>query len=102
VRALELAAAWPRLLATVRWIDERQLAGMYVRQVDVPGVDTKFIEQELYADLVKGTFEPAIRLEQERIGFAAVDEAIITNSLIEGILVGKDSNPVSGICGTTC
>ena len=33
------------LLATVRWIDERQLPGMYLRQVDVPGVDTKFIEQ---------------------------------------------------------
>lgn len=43
VKALRLAAAWGSLLATVRWIDERQVAGMYLRQVDVPGVDTKFI-----------------------------------------------------------
>jgi hypothetical protein len=43
VRALELADEWASLLATVRWIDERQVPGMYVRQVDVPGVDTKFI-----------------------------------------------------------
>jgi len=43
VRALELAGDWASLLATVRWIDERQVPGMYLRQVDVPGVDTKFI-----------------------------------------------------------
>lgn len=43
VRALELATDWARLLATVRWIDERQVPGLYLRQVDVPGVDTKFI-----------------------------------------------------------
>jgi hypothetical protein len=43
VKALELADDWPNLLATVRWIDERQVPGMYLRQVDVPGVDTKFI-----------------------------------------------------------
>jgi len=45
MRTLRLADRWHRLLATVRWIDERQLPGMYVRQLDVPGVDTKFIER---------------------------------------------------------
>jgi hypothetical protein len=44
VKALQLAADWDRLLATVRWIDEHQQGELYVRQVDVPGVDTKFIE----------------------------------------------------------
>ena len=43
VKALELADDWASLLATVRWIDECQVPGMYLRQVDVPGVDTKFI-----------------------------------------------------------
>jgi hypothetical protein len=43
VRVLQLAGDWESLLATVRWIDERQVPGMYLRQVDVPGVDTKFI-----------------------------------------------------------
>lgn len=45
VKGLVLAGDWVSLLATVRWIDERQAPGMYVRQVDVPGVDTKFIEK---------------------------------------------------------
>jgi hypothetical protein len=45
VRALGLAADWPKLLAAVAWIDRRQTPGMYLRQVDVPGVDTKFIER---------------------------------------------------------
>lgn len=44
MRTLRLADRWHRLLATVRWIDERQVPGMYVRQMDAPGVDTKFIE----------------------------------------------------------
>ena len=45
LRALRLADDWDRLLATVRWIEQRQAPGMYLRQVDVPGVDTKFIER---------------------------------------------------------
>ena len=77
IRALELAAAWPRLLATVRWIDERELPGMYVRQVDVPGVDTKFIEKHrrVLADLLDLQLDPA-RINQAtpdfecRYGFA--------------------------------
>lgn len=44
LKALALRDRWDRLLAVVRWIDERQRPGMYLRQVDVPGVDTKFIE----------------------------------------------------------
>jgi hypothetical protein len=45
MRLLELADRWDKLLATVRWIDERQSPGIYLRQLDVPGVDTKFIER---------------------------------------------------------
>ena len=45
MRALRLAEAWDRLTATVRWIERQQAPGMYLRQVDVPGVDTKFIER---------------------------------------------------------
>ena len=33
-------------------------------------------ERELYGDLVDGTFGPAIRLEQERISFAALARAL--------------------------
>lgn len=61
VRALKLATEWDRLLATVRWIDEHQLAGLYVRQVDVPGVDTKFIEghQRVLTQLLDLQLHPA-------------------------------------------
>ncbi len=45
MKALRLAACWPEMLATVQWIDQRQSPGMYLRHVDVPGVDTKFIER---------------------------------------------------------
>lgn len=43
--ALNHAADWPRLLAVAAWILRHGGAGVYLRQVDVPGVDTKFIEQ---------------------------------------------------------
>jgi hypothetical protein len=43
--ALEHAADWSRLLAVVEWILHCGGAQVYLRQVDVPGVDTKFIEQ---------------------------------------------------------
>ncbi len=129
VQLLRLADRWDKLLATVRWIDEQQSPGMYLRQVDVPGVDTKFVEHhrgvlgelldlqfapdridadatdfagryrfrrkpgyvrpavarldlldaeeaELHRDLVDGTLGPSVRLEQERIRFAAIERAV--------------------------
>jgi hypothetical protein len=33
-------------------------------------------EQDLYQDLINGTFGPAIRLEQERVSFAALEHAL--------------------------
>ena len=33
-------------------------------------------EQELYRDLVTNTFGPAVRLEQERVSFAALEAAL--------------------------
>jgi hypothetical protein len=54
MRVLSLSGCWPDIVSTVRWIHERQRPGMYLRQVDVPGVDTKFIEQHrgVLADLL--------------------------------------------------
>ncbi|NUQ32949.1 MAG: hypothetical protein HOP99_09085, partial [Dermatophilaceae bacterium] len=52
--ALKHAAEWPKLMATARWLAARVGAGAYLRQIDVPGVDTKFIERNrpLLADLL--------------------------------------------------
>jgi hypothetical protein len=71
MRALRLAEAWDRLLATVRWIERRQAPGMYLRQVDVPGVDTKFIERHkrVLAELLDAQLEPS------RVNAAAPDFA---------------------------
>ena len=42
--ALALAPVWPQLLAVVAWLQARPRPGIYLRQVDIAGVDSKFIE----------------------------------------------------------
>ena len=44
--ALALADDWPRLLSVLRWIQTHPRPGIYLRQVDLPGVDSKFIESQ--------------------------------------------------------
>lgn len=44
MQVLTFRREWDRLVDTVLWIGRHQHRGMYLRQVDVPGVDTKFIE----------------------------------------------------------
>jgi hypothetical protein len=72
VRALALAGDWNQLLATVRWIDERQAPGMYLRQVDVPGIDTKFIGRHkgVLTDLLDQQLDP-VRVDREARDFEA-------------------------------
>ena len=43
-QALDLADRWQRLLAVVAWLQAHPRPGVYLRQVDAPGVDSKFIE----------------------------------------------------------
>ncbi len=54
MRVLGLADCWAELVGTVRWMAECQRRGMYLRQIDVPGSDTKFIERHrgVLADLL--------------------------------------------------
>jgi hypothetical protein len=77
LKALGLAEVWERMLRTVAWIEANQRPGMYLRQVDVPGVDTKFIEahRAVLAELLDLVLEPGrIYAEagsfEERYGFA--------------------------------
>ena len=44
LKALELADIWPKFLAIVSWIVEHPRPNMYVRQIDIPGIHSKFIE----------------------------------------------------------
>jgi hypothetical protein len=64
--ALPHATDWPRILATVAWILHRGGPAVYLRQVDVPGIDTKFIEERrsVLAALLSRTL-PAERIDPE-------------------------------------
>lgn len=44
LHALALADAWPGLLAVVCWLQAHPRPGIYLRQVDLAGVDSKFME----------------------------------------------------------
>jgi len=46
LQALALADVWPHLLALVLWLHEHSRPGIYLRQVDLPGVDSKLIESQ--------------------------------------------------------
>ena len=58
--ALEHAEDWPRLLAVVDWFRHHPSPGIYLRQLDIPRVDTKFIEahRRLLAELLDRVLPP--------------------------------------------
>lgn len=71
---LELAVEWPRLLAVVAWIAARPVDALYVRQVDVADVDTKFVEVHrlVLADLLDQVLpEDRVQTAYGRADFAA-------------------------------
>ncbi len=41
---LELQPAWPRLLHVIHWLRQHPRPNVYIRQLELPCVDTKFIE----------------------------------------------------------
>jgi hypothetical protein len=47
LQALELSGELERLLAVVEWIGRRPRPGVFLRQVDIAGVHSKFIERRL-------------------------------------------------------
>lgn len=44
LKALDLVDAWQRLLAVIAWLQAHPRPHIYLRQVDLSGVDSKFIE----------------------------------------------------------
>ncbi len=45
LRGLEFAGEWKSILDVVQWVQRHPRSGLYIREVDFPGVHTKFIEQ---------------------------------------------------------
>ncbi len=60
LRALELAGEWPRFLAFIAWLQQHPRPGIYLRQIDLPGIHTKWIEgfRGVLIDLLDLTLEP--------------------------------------------
>jgi hypothetical protein len=71
LQALDLADRWERLLAVVAWLQARPRPGVYLRQVDVCGVDSKFIEAHrgALAELLDLALPPAA-IDTEASGVA--------------------------------
>jgi hypothetical protein len=71
IQALELADRWERLLAVVAWLQAHPRPAVYLRQVDVPGVDSKFIEthRAVLAELLDLALPPEV-IELDATGVA--------------------------------
>jgi len=95
--ALALADRWSRLLAVVGWLRTHPRPAIYVRQLDVPGVDSKFVETHhgvlgewldlvLAADAIDATATGTAQFARRygfrekplRIRFRALDPALPT------------------------
>jgi hypothetical protein len=57
---LEYEQDWPRILDVLAWFRDHPQSNLYLRQVDIPGVDTKFIEarMQLFLELLDSVLEP--------------------------------------------
>lgn len=79
--ALDHAEAWDLILGVLSWARVNPHSGFYLRQVDVPGVDTRFIEarKALFTELLDIVLAPdafdiamtGIRNFEARYGFAS-------------------------------
>lgn len=86
LKALSLADAWPKILDFVRWRQQHPDPDIYLRQVSLPGIDTKFIEQhrKVLMSLLDLTLPAAqidiestgVRQFEQRYGFRSKPEKI--------------------------
>jgi hypothetical protein len=94
--ALENAADWERILKVLVWFRGHPRSGLYLRQLDIAGVDTKFIEgrKPLLAELLdivilpnreQGNFEPryGLRSKPSQIRFRILDERLAIQGLTD-------------------
>ncbi|HZK36114.1 MAG TPA: Wadjet anti-phage system protein JetD domain-containing protein [Aeromicrobium sp.] len=85
LKALTVREEWPKLLATAAWIEESRGQGLYLRQIEVSGVDTKFVERHrtILAALLERVL-PSERIDTQasvsefaqRYGFASKPEYV--------------------------
>ena len=71
LRVLDLAQDWVRLLSVVQWLHEHPRPAIYLRQVDIAGVHTKFLEahRSVLIELLDIVLSPAqIDIAQTGVG----------------------------------
>jgi hypothetical protein len=75
LRMLDHAAHWGEVLAVLDWFTAHPRPGLYLRQLDIPGVDTKFIEthRALLSDLLDLVL-PATAVDHTAVGARAFNE----------------------------
>lgn len=100
LRVLEHGEDWPRLLEVLHWFAAHPRSGVYLRQIDVPGVHSKFIERHraLLGELLDRVL-PAEAMEpgasagvagfEQRYGLRS-KPALIRFHLLDGQLQGLD------------
>lgn len=88
LKALALRRDFAKLLSVVAWLQARPLPGLYLRQMDLPGVHTKLVEghQGVLGEWLALSLPPEARRPQgkgftERHGFLAKPERIRFRSL---------------------
>jgi hypothetical protein len=69
------AGKWPRLLSVLGWLRDNPRPGIYIRQLEIPGIDTKFIEQhrKILAELLD-IILPAAAIEESARGVSGFEE----------------------------
>lgn len=102
LRALEYRASWPRLLDVLAWFLDHPRSGLYLRELDIPGVHSKFIESHrgvlselLDAVLPVGAIDPdaggvrgfnrryGLRDKPSRIRFRLLDSSLAIQGLMD-------------------
>ncbi len=75
LQALELARAWPKLIKVVEWMVLHPRPRIYLRQADIPGVHSKFIEAHrgVLAELLDLAL-PGEAIAADRAGLAKFTE----------------------------
>jgi hypothetical protein len=66
---IEHAQDWPRVLAVLAWFRDHPRSRLYLRQLDIPGVDTKFIEAR--KPLLSELLDTVLERRDEPTGAAA-------------------------------
>lgn len=112
LRALELSDEWSLLLEIVAWLQAHPRPGAYLRQVDIPGVHSKFIEAHrgVLVELLDIILPPAVidptatgvsqfakrygfRDKPVRIRFRVLDpeHALLPGALVQDITLDAES-----------